>query len=162
MTCVNAGILTRAVRLRAAKTNGKRPFPEASHVTNWHPGTQYLIPEDLRHFPAKRQHMSWVQISARWFRNPFQLKFLSLTRPYQTVQSPHSCAATAQGSRNIPECRSAKIYLRKGFPFQRSTATPRLAFMMMSCPCDAGWSSPVARQAHNLKVVSSNLAPATK
>ena len=27
---------------------------------------------------------------------------------------------------------------------------------------DAGWSSPVARQAHNLKVVSSNLAPATK
>ena len=26
---------------------------------------------------------------------------------------------------------------------------------------DAGWSSPVARQAHNLKVVSSNLTPAT-
>ena len=26
---------------------------------------------------------------------------------------------------------------------------------------DAGWSSPVARQAHNLKVVSSNLAPAS-
>ena len=26
---------------------------------------------------------------------------------------------------------------------------------------DAGWSSPVARRAHNPKVVSSNLAPAT-
>ena len=26
----------------------------------------------------------------------------------------------------------------------------------------AGWSSPVARQAHNLKVVGSNPAPATK
>jgi hypothetical protein len=26
---------------------------------------------------------------------------------------------------------------------------------------DAGWSSPVARQAHNLKVISSNLVPAT-
>src|SRR4051812_47999291 len=26
----------------------------------------------------------------------------------------------------------------------------------------AGWSSPVARQAHNLKVASSNLAPATR
>ena len=26
----------------------------------------------------------------------------------------------------------------------------------------AGWSSPVARQAHNLKVISSNLVPATK
>ena len=28
--------------------------------------------------------------------------------------------------------------------------------------CDAGWSSPVARQAHNLKVVGSNPTPATK
>ena len=26
----------------------------------------------------------------------------------------------------------------------------------------AGWSSPLARQAHNLKVASANLAPATK
>src|SRR5437879_11105086 len=28
-------------------------------------------------------------------------------------------------------------------------------------PTDAGWSSPVARQAHNLKVVGSNPTPAT-
>lgn len=28
-------------------------------------------------------------------------------------------------------------------------------------PATAGWSSQVARQAHNLKVVSSNLTPAT-
>ena len=27
---------------------------------------------------------------------------------------------------------------------------------------DAGWSSPVARQAHNLKVIGSNPIPATK
>ncbi len=33
----------------------------------------------------------------------------------------------------------------------------------VECPTsDAGWSSPVARRAHNPKVVSSNLAPATK
>jgi hypothetical protein len=32
---------------------------------------------------------------------------------------------------------------------------------LSSFACGAGWSSPVARQAHNLKVVSSNLAPAT-
>src|SRR3954471_13761864 len=29
-------------------------------------------------------------------------------------------------------------------------------------PVDAGWSSPVARQAHNLKVIGSNPIPATK
>ena len=80
---------------------------------------------------------------------------------YCLVRGSHSCAATAQCSLNFPQSRSAKIYVHKGFPFAQSTATPRLAFMMMSCPCDAGWSSPVARQAHNLKVVSSNLAPAT-
>ena len=28
-------------------------------------------------------------------------------------------------------------------------------------PVDAGWSSPVARQAHNLKVIGSNPIPAT-
>src|ERR1044072_2478050 len=30
------------------------------------------------------------------------------------------------------------------------------------CSVSAGWSSPVARQAHNLKVAGSNPAPATK
>ena len=33
--------------------------------------------------------------------------------------------------------------------------------LMRLCTFDAGWSSPVARQAHNLKVASSNLAPAS-
>ena len=32
----------------------------------------------------------------------------------------------------------------------------------LTYPCRAGWSSPVARQAHNLKVVGSNPTPATK
>jgi hypothetical protein len=32
---------------------------------------------------------------------------------------------------------------------------------MISKSINAGWSSPVARQAHNLKVVGSNPAPAT-
>ena len=48
-----------------------------------------------------------------------------------------------------------KIFLRKGFTNRSHVATYASRY-------DAGWSSPVARQAHNLKVVSSNLAPATK
>ena len=39
-------------------------------------------------------------------------------------------------------------YIRAPFAVQRSR--------------DAGWSSPVARQAHNLKVTGSNPVPATK
>ena len=34
-------------------------------------------------------------------------------------------------------------------------------FFLPEHPFDAGWSSPVARQAHNLKVVGSNPTPAT-
>ena len=42
-------------------------------------------------------------------------------------------------------------------------ASPRQAHNLakQSAPKDAGWSSPVARQAHNLKVAGSNPAPAT-
>jgi hypothetical protein len=36
---------------------------------------------------------------------------------------------------------------------------PPLAYIR--APSDAGWSSPVARQAHNLKVTGSNPVPAT-
>jgi hypothetical protein len=43
-------------------------------------------------------------------------------------------------------------------------ASPRQAHYLTKqyAPKDAGWSSPVARQAHNLKVAGSNPAPATK
>jgi hypothetical protein len=52
------------------------------------------------------------------------------------------------------ESRSLPGLLRTGnFPHYDDKARSSL---------DAGWSSPVARQAHNLKVISSNLVPATK
>jgi hypothetical protein len=38
----------------------------------------------------------------------------------------------------------------------------QLRFVITSDIGGAGWSSPVARQAHNLKVVGSNPTPATK
>jgi hypothetical protein len=55
----------------------------------------------------------------------------------------------ARESRSLPGLPSAKRPLR----IRRSTRQHGF---------DAGWSSPVARQAHNLKVVGSNPAPATK
>jgi hypothetical protein len=39
--------------------------------------------------------------------------------------------------------------------------TETLLLSSVVCPLNAGWSSPVARQAHNLKVVGSNPTPAT-
>src|ERR1035438_7965059 len=43
-----------------------------------------------------------------------------------------------------------------------TTAILELITLRYSGPCIAGWSSLVARRAHNPKVASSNLAPATK
>jgi hypothetical protein len=37
-----------------------------------------------------------------------------------------------------------------------------MAITYTACLFDAGWSSPVARQAHNLKVIGSNPIPAPK
>ena len=45
--------------------------------------------------------------------------------------------------------------------FEPPKNVPPLAFSQGAQWLIAGWSSPVARQAHNLKVASSNLAPAT-
>ncbi len=70
--------------------------------------------------------------------------------------SPHHKDKTLQrGGRHLspPRCRlKPKSSQDKPHRKPRTTKAKKV---------DAGWSSPVARQAHNLKVVSSNLAPAT-
>jgi hypothetical protein len=49
-------------------------------------------------------------------------------------------------------------------PFQimSDQTFPHMLYIAHVSTFDAGWSSPVARQAHNLKVVGSNPAPAPK
>jgi hypothetical protein len=116
--------------------------------------------------PLRGQRMSWTEDRHREVSKPFPAGKITLNNHLP------DCINQAQLCRNgtgfplfstlFTDCRNAKIYVHKGFPFVKTTATPHLAFMTMSCLFDAGWSSPVARQAHNLKVVSSNLAPATK
>src|SRR5690606_6734075 len=44
----------------------------------------------------------------------------------------------------------------------RRPSNSRVAAYIVGTTSGAGWSSPVARQAHNLKVAGSNPAPATK
>jgi hypothetical protein len=59
-------------------------------------------------------------------------------------------------SRSLPGLRRAEEFLFKMFAFLGgSRLESRFVF-------GAGWSSPVARQAHNLKVTGSNPVPATK
>src|SRR5689334_6358292 len=54
-----------------------------------------------------------------------------------------------------------KTWKSRSPPGQPSHASILHRHLSLSLPPDAGWSSPVARQAHNLKVVGSNPTPAT-
>src|SRR5690606_21761510 len=60
--------------------------------------------------------------------------------------------------------RSAKRMFFKTFSLHSSNskAAHRGLLLLEQKYFDAGWSSPVARQAHNLKAAGSNPAPATK
>ena len=79
-----------------------------------------------------------------WLERRAQNPIPSRTRPLNTP-APMVLCLKARESRSPPDLHNASA--KKPFPLTNRSA--------------AGWSSPVARQAHNLKVVGSNPTPAT-
>src|SRR5208282_6232800 len=76
------------------------------------------------------------------------------TRESRSPPGPPSTGISDQGSEKHAAVTSFAIH-----------AALRWHLIPVICPLScigAGWSSPVARQAHNLKVVGSNPTPATK
>jgi hypothetical protein len=68
---------------------------------------------------------------------------------------------------SAPMVLSLKAWESRSPPGPPSACRPRDQTVFSLPPvgwpgCDAGWSSPVARQAHNLKVTGSNPVPATR
>ena len=83
-----------------------------------------------------------------------------LVPPPNARSAPIAPARSRRGSHSYPARERARIsndinLLQKGLRLRHAahTSAPHL---------DAGWSSPVARQAHNLKAAGSNPAPAPK
>src|SRR3546814_9160959 len=74
-----------------------------------------------------------------------------IIKPHSLCCWPQAPAATSVALAIAPIWRNGQPALRRLKP-----PLPDPATMV-----DAGWSSPVARQAHNLKVAGSNPAPAT-
>ncbi len=90
----------------------------------------------------------------------------SRTRPLNSSAPMVLCLKTWE-SRSLPGLQRTMLLHRRPTHEPRSRAVS--SFPGRQAPnhaksqtLSAGWSSPVARQAHNLKVVSSNLAPATR
>ena len=58
----------------------------------------------------------------------------------------------------VGRCQAKEVSL---FSFMKVSFLPKSEHKFRAADINAGWSSPVARQAHNLKVAGSNPAPAT-
>ncbi len=63
------------------------------------------------------------------------------------------------GSNPVP---ATKFSLDRSMPLSGNKACNRHLGFVLCAPVDAGWSSLVARRAHNPKVIGSNPVPATK
>src|SRR3978361_1308681 len=74
-------------------------------------------------------------------------------------ERPESPIAPARSGRRAPRARRRRS--RRGAPEEHTglAFTGSLGYRAVT---DAGWSSPVARRAHNPKVAGSNPAPATQ
>lgn len=88
-----------------------------------------------------------------WFERCAQNPIPSRTRPLNAPAPMVLCLKTRE-SRSPPDLHSTSQNL--SIPSRRSELAPKAKHP------GAGWSSPVARQAHNLKVTGSNPVPATK
>src|SRR3954463_5863633 len=71
------------------------------------------------------------------------------------IEGTHSLCRKSRRSRRLRKAERPPELMR-GKPSERM-----LAPALEAKPVGAGWSSPVARHAHNLKVVGSNPTPAT-
>ena len=92
------------------------------------------------HKIEKRRPLALSKAGRRWYIPPAPAGHMAPGLPSQE-------ALGTEGSARLP---------RWPTPFRRRFSRKGAQWLI------AGWSSPVARQAHNLKVASSNLAPATK
>ena len=118
---------------RFTKTNGELPFPDAPHhklATQVRNTLSRIFPG---HFPAQGYACRETETRRAWFRNRFQNKVL-----YEQVVT----GLCGSGSNLQKIVSSGGCFAVSG----------RIDTPQRKAPFDAGWSSPVARQAHNLKV----------
>ena len=83
------------------------------------------------------------------------LGLVAIARGQTPDPIPNSAVKTLCAHGTAAQAAEESVAARPKYP------TLSLAFLVAINPTLAGWSSPVARQAHNLKVVGSNPTPAT-
>ncbi len=131
--------------------------------TSAHPRVMLAEPLDRPHGRSCAEPVWWLE---RCAQNPIP----SRTRPLNAPAPMVLCLKTRESRSppGLPSTRHQITFPRHGpnlFALRDPRPTRVSAWRVRSRRShgarDAGWSSPVARQAHNLKVVGSNPTPAT-
>ena len=129
--------------------------------------TSETLPRNRRGFAYRKRLIDSAGIAEPRFR----VRTVSVAFPVSNDGSrpvPPSSARSAPIAPARSRCSSGSDPTRRSTKLPNDIKMLRIGLRLRTAPhtygasYDAGWSSPVARQAHNLKVVSSNLAPATK
>ena len=119
---------------------------------------------------AKSQNPGFASLAAAepvcvapvwWLERRAQNPIPSRTRPLNTPAPMVLCLKTRE-SRSPPDPHNAKSTFPQHTWTSPTHRTDQRGSGQVQIPVGAGWSSPVARQAHNLKVTGSNPVPATK
>ena len=124
------------------------PCPSAAHTVRSGGGASTLAGPPLPNLIARSSPAWWPRRSRQTRSHP------ELGR--QTLQRPWYCASRpGRVGRRQARQDHAMIHHSLSHDHDKAVRRPTAAGQ------DAGWSSPVARQAHNLKAAGSNPAPAT-
>jgi hypothetical protein len=105
------------------------------------------------HDPPEPDHRSLI-IATGWIGRPGGHRGGPAPDPI-----PNSAVKTPSAHGTVPQGTGESVAARSSNP--PSTPRARPTNPAPHIPPNAGWSSPVARQAHNLKAAGSNPAPAT-
>ena len=141
------------------------------HPTQGSPTPQDPLPNRSPHRPAsplrdaagpgmRRSSPAWWPRRSSQTRSHPELGRQTLQRPWYCASRPGRVGRrqARQDRRHTPFTRPRPNTSR---PMRPQQAAPGSRLPAGNPEGDAGWSSPVARQAHNLKAAGSNPAPAT-
>ena len=160
------GLIALVIRVRTGSAAARRAKPETHATTKTRSDDAACLPNTTLAVaaPCAAECQKNCDAPVWWPERRAQNPIPSRTRPLNTPAPMVLCLKTRE-SRSPPDPPIAI-----GIPSTRHRSGPgrqrhrpsRQAPRTRRDTLGAGWSSPVARQAHNLKVTGSNPVPATK
>lgn len=160
------GLIALVIRVRTGSAAARRARPETHATTKTRSDDAACLPNTTLAVaaPCAAESQKNCDAPVWWPERRAQNPIPSRTRPLNTPAPMVLCLKTRE-SRSPPDPPIANTIpstRHRSGPGRQRHRPSRQAPRTRRNTLGAGWSSPVARQAHNLKVTGSNPVPATK